>query len=479
MSKTLLVKCLPSLLFVSFLATSCTVYNYYDYDSNSEMSSSETSSSTSSSSEEYIPTQQDIDFHNDFRTRTYQSVLKNPNFEEGIKIIKRRASVNNNVTPMYYYNSDTESYAAYPRSSNKRSNEHINYDDAAYLIFDENYENEMDACFDPTYNYPEYVTNSFYKKVGNNYEEVVPSDYTSRYYTKNSTIPNPSNGRSLSCDNDMILNSWYISEWWRPDEGSIIHNSSYKYENGVHKYVSQTREVDIDNSDGSMRIVVDAGAEFGIRTDDAVDREHHVLNRADKWPHFLIEQTYTENPIYAAKAKHVYIDFDFTLNSIEYTGLVQDSDPESYRNAAQIYLYLSVADYRWYSSGGKIKAMWIGMPIYDSRYNAIRRSLNVDEGFDGATNRIIYKASNTEYFEGIDDDHPMEVGKTYKVHYDILPLIKDAFVYASNYDSSKWASMAGRSWDDIVLYYMNYGYELPGAYKLDSTISNMDIYSTR
>jgi len=480
MHKKLFLKSISFFSFIGIVLPSCTAYNYYE-DVISSHESSEEPAEDDLSETEYIPTEKEKALKDKYRLRRYNSVLFNPNFENGIKVVKRRSSILSpffsSSSPMYEYDSVNDLYNPLPMSSDLTSNEHMSYDENGYFLFNKEYEDEMDKHYDSSYKYPDYDTNPAYYKYGNEYNKIEPADGFAHYYEFNSSIPNKGNGKALCSDDYLINDTWYISEWWRPDEGSLLLNGTYTKTGDDHTYKSVSRELTINPTNGTFRAVLDSGMEYGLRNDEAVDKNNHILKSSDspdKWAHFLVEQVFEDTIFNVSKAKEIYIDLDFKLNSCNYTGLIEGD--KDYHRAAQIYLYLSVADLRAVDKNEGIKAIWIGMPLFDSRYNVIPRNLNVDEGFEGATDRIIYKAGNQEYFEGIDEDNGIVQGKEYHVHYDILPLIKNAFEYAESIDSSSKASFAGRSYDDLVLYYMNYGYELPGAFKLDAEIKNLDIY---
>lgn len=301
---------------------------------------------------------------------------------------------------------------------------------------------------------------------------------------------NESTGISSSMGNQQFT----LSQWWRPDKYDLLQNANYSHNENVYKWENDARSLSIDKDTGSLTLKCDSSKEFEARTDeplyvDPIKKElkEQSDGSIDRWPHFLLEGT-TQSDIasyyHLSDYEQVFVNFNFTINKSVYTGTRTDeerkSDPYSYRYAGQIFFYICVFNVPEVNNPAiPSKGIWVGIPLYDTRYNNCASSVTMDVGFTGATNRVIYKCSQSEANPAVSDSQGIEVGKTYSIHYDMMPLIKKAYQFAYNIDPNGAygvASFEGMQWKDIRLNYFNFGFELPGSYNLSATISDFDIY---
>ena len=272
---------------------------------------------------------------------------------------------------------------------------------------------------------------------------------------------------------------WILSHWFRAEEFEMSQSTFTKMGEGHYLYSNESRILEVDSSQKSLRMMLDTGVEY----------EHLFEHRkndlyATEWSHFLIENYFdgagTDTSIKLGKVNSIPISFDLTINECTFNGEeLTNIEKEGALGAAQLFLYFSVV----YNPNNLYKhhnnaehAVWIGMPLFDSRYNVISKYVNIDDNHVGASNRLIYSASNADYLP-VSNWNGLEYGRKYSVKYDILPLIQEAYIYACNLDKDEHpnTSFKGLDYSDFQLGYMNYGYECPGAFKIDTTISNFDV----
>jgi len=285
-----------------------------------------------------------------------------------------------------------------------------------------------------------------------------------------------------------------LSQWWRPDVYDLLQHAEYTHTDSVYEWKNDARSIKVDIENGALTLQCDSGKEFAARTDEPeyVDAQRKELKQLsdgsiDRWPHFLLEgsaQSDIASYYHLSDYEKVYVDFNFTVNQSEYTGTRTEeerkADPTSYKYAGQIFFYACIFNVPEVNNPAiPSKGIWVGIPLYDTRYNNYASSVSMDVGFTGATNRVIYKCAQSEANPAVNDGKGIEIGETYNFHYDMMPLIKKAYQFAYNIDSNGSfgaASFEGMQWEDIRLNYFNFGYELPGTFNLSATISDFDIY---
>lgn len=285
-----------------------------------------------------------------------------------------------------------------------------------------------------------------------------------------------------------------LSQWWRPDVYDILQNATYTHIDNNYEWKNDARSIKVDKSTGALTLQIDSSKEFAARKDepDYVDWQMQELKEQsdgsiDKWPHFLLEgsaQSDIASYYHLSDYESVYVDFKFTVNESNYTGKRTEEErkanPTSYKYAGQIFFYVCLYNVPDVSNPAvPSKGIWVGIPLYDTRYNNYQRSVSMDVGFTGATNRVIYKCAQNDANPAVSDSKGVELGKKYTIHYNMMPLIKEAYKFAAEIDPNGQfgaASFEGMPWNDIRLNYFNFGFELPGTFNMSATISDFDIY---
>lgn len=270
------------------------------------------------------------------------------------------------------------------------------------------------------------------------------------------------NGRALSAyldyngeakDKDQP-HPWQMSQWWTPFD---FKDASFKKnDDGTYEYENESRHIKVDSKNKELTLDLDSNAEYQKLFG-------HSRNGDENWSHILIEQNIKDAPK-ISQLKNIYVNLEFSINKAE------NMDPHQAVPAAQFLWYFTITDpkngdtaYESEPNGKRNQFMWFGLPLFDSRYDFVDAYTHADTGFVGATNTVIYSISNRNYLT-----EKIQFGKRYTVALDILPYIKEAYLYGF-----QQGAMENCEYSDLVLNYMNLGWELPGSYKASATIKNL------
>lgn len=267
-------------------------------------------------------------------------------------------------------------------------------------------------------------------------------------------------GGSVSDSGDM---SWELAQWHTPYDFSDATETKVK--DGVWKYENESRSFEVDTNTGEMSFSLDSWAEYqnlfgGSRTSG---------NQA--WSHFLIEQTFSHS-LQISKAKHLYLNLTFSIDELT---AFDTEHYDSGKHAAQYLWYFTIqnilpdgADETKLGKHGDY--LWFGVPLFDNRSDYQTEYKNIDAGFAGATNKLIYGMDNRNYLP-VSSGHPLEIAKTYAIKdFDVLPYMQEAFIYGTQN-----GALENCQWGNMRVGYMNFGFELPGSFKMATTISGWSV----
>jgi len=306
----------------------------------------------------------------------------------------------------------------------------------------------------------------------------------------NLTNTNPSAAKSvgkLDHNGEAIdTPTWKMAQWWAPDnEWSSQNKSEYvkdpeqKYEgfnlkdasceksgNTIYHYETESKNkiVEIDTEKGSITLECDTGKDYGAMYTDTYN-----YGAALYWSHLLFEQSFPGRAKYVSDLAECHITFDFTLNKKEYVG----KETENQDQCASFYIYTTLTnsphgEYSGSGYGTAGKYMWVGLPLFDTRYNTVPPYYHLDDGHAGNTGNFIYSTSSNSYFR----DSPLEVGKKYHVDFDLMDLFQEAFVFGVQ----EVTYMKNMVWNNMSFGYFNLGWEIPGAWNVSATMSQLDVY---
>ena len=254
---------------------------------------------------------------------------------------------------------------------------------------------------------------------------------------------------------------WTMCQWWTPYN---FVNATYSKNGETHIYENESRRLEVNQGEGSLHMELNADMEYEEKFGGPRDP-------AASWSHFLIQQNFPSELVKSPSTfEDLYVEMDVTIDESTYLGEGQPLGAE----CAQLLFYFCLfnrvpADSNPEEVGVNGTGMWFGVPIYDSRYDYVDRYIGGDTGFVGSTNRMIYSIPSQSYM----GRGPVEMNHTYKIRIDVLDLLKEAFIYGVKNDY-----LPNCLWNNLYLTYMNFGWELPGQYKVSSTLSNLDIHAT-
>ena len=254
---------------------------------------------------------------------------------------------------------------------------------------------------------------------------------------------------------------WTMCQWWTPYN---FVNATYSKNGETHIYENESRRLEVNPGEGSLHMELNADMEYEEKFGGPRDP-------AASWSHFLIQQNFPSELVKSPSTfEDLYVEMDVTIEESTYLGEGQPLGAE----CAQLLFYFCLfnrvpADSNPEEVGVNGTGMWFGVPIYDSRYDYVDRYIGGVTGFVGSTNRMIYSIPSQSYM----GRGPVEMNHTYKIRIDVLDLLKEAFIYGVKNDY-----LPNCLWNNLYLTYMNFGWELPGQYKVSSTLSNLDIHAT-
>ena len=254
---------------------------------------------------------------------------------------------------------------------------------------------------------------------------------------------------------------WTMCQWWTPYN---FVNATYSKNGETHIYENESRRLEVNPNEGSLHMELNADMEYEEKFGGPRDP-------AASWSHFLIQQNFPSELVKSPSTfEDLYVEMDVTIEESTYLGEGQPLGAECAPLLFYFCLFNRVpADSNPEEVGVNGTGMWFGVPIYDSRYDYVDRYIGGDTGFVGSTNRMIYSIPSQSYM----GRGPVEMNHTYKIRIDVLDLLKEAFIYGVKNDY-----LPNCLWNNLYLTYMNFGWELPGQYKVSSTLSNLDIHAT-
>jgi len=281
---------------------------------------------------------------------------------------------------------------------------------------------------------------------------VKKSKYSKQYDKKLNVHFNPNKKESTT---------WNISQWNRADAYDLTSNYTFTtLEDGSYEYKNEARTLRFNNERKEYFISLDTSLEY------ISDYGRPYLEKEGEWSHFLLDTYFTKR--YLNTYDDGFVSFDFTLNECKYKGL-NTIDKKGFHGASQIFMYLRVIGT---TTNKQERMMWVGIPLYDARYTSTIPYISADSGHVGSTDDLIYSVSSSEIipqskFTGL------ILNNTYHVNVNYTNLIKRAYEYAKTLPDGKccWKDV---SYESMYVLYFNYGFEMPGAYKMSATMANLE-----
>jgi len=248
---------------------------------------------------------------------------------------------------------------------------------------------------------------------------------------------------------------WQMAQWWTPFN---VVDAHFEKSGDTFIYKTPSREIGINPKDqGLLKMNILGSKEYLGETRKSYDQP---------WAHLLIEQDFNESvPIDSLSSLALSLTFQIDEVIDKNKG---NYDPNLH--AAQLLWYLVIADKsdakrKKQNYGNYDDFFWFGIPIYDSRHQFIDETMHIDQGGIGTTGRLIYSMDNRHYLNEV-----IKFNKEYTIAIDILPFVKKARTYALEN-----GYLPKQDNPNYEIGYMNFGWELPGAFDVKSWIKGMSI----
>lgn len=252
----------------------------------------------------------------------------------------------------------------------------------------------------------------------------------------------------------LRLPKWQMAQWWTHND--FIKSNYIQISDTKYQYKNDSRTLILDEDKGELTMELNSYVEY-------MHKLGHSRTGNEGWSHFLIEQSF-EKAAKLVDCEKIIVTFDFKINECTNLDLFQLIP------AASFLFYMTIThpkngDTAYQSGENDNDFFWFGLPIFDSREDYVKGYYHVDSGFTGATNKLIYSIPGTKFLK-----EKIQYGKQYHVEIDILPYLHEAYKFGKENGALK-----NSSFEDLVVNYMNLGWELPGSFKVSSTISNLQI----
>jgi len=254
-------------------------------------------------------------------------------------------------------------------------------------------------------------------------------------------------------------NVWFMAQWWTPYD---LVDATYKEDDGKYIYETPSRTISAQPSnDGYLRIDLSSAMEYGDTP----------RQNGKPWTHALIEQTFNES-VGMSELSALILTLDFNIHYVN--NMHENNSYDSSIHAAHFLWYLTLTNRvdenaNYDEVGKKGDFLWFGIPLYDNRFDFIEQTNHIDQGAPGTTNKLIYSMSSSNYI-----DEKIKFDKTYHVEIDVLPYLKEAFIYAISNDA-----LINAQFENMQIGYMNLGWEIPGSFEVASTIQNISIKAVK
>jgi hypothetical protein len=248
---------------------------------------------------------------------------------------------------------------------------------------------------------------------------------------------------------------WQMAQWWTPYNVADAH---FEKSGDTFIYKTASRTIGINpKDDGLLKMDLLGSKEYLGKTRKGFDQP---------WAHLLIEQDFKESvPIDSLES--LVLNLTFQIDEVvDQNHVLYNPD----LHAAQLLWYLVIADKsddrrKSQNYGNYEDFFWFGIPIYDNRHKFINETMHIDQGGIGTTGRLIYSMDNRNYLNEV-----IKFNKEYTIAIDILPFVKKARAYALE---NGYLPLQEKP--NYEIGYMNFGWELPGAFDVKSWIKGMSI----
>lgn len=249
----------------------------------------------------------------------------------------------------------------------------------------------------------------------------------------------------------MVLAQWYCGYWVinNAEEyaGHNILNGYRKNSGSVYEWGDASKRVRLDRMNGQLELELNASREYNR------DRIY-----GEPWPHILIEYQTDVMPI--CKAERIVLNLDFCLSKAVCHMAKED---EELHTAQFVWYAILKNDNPLKKDYGKY--IWFGCTLYDSRYERMPFSAEIDGGKEVNTGMLIYKPATDEYLPC----RP-KVGEEQSIRYDMTERLTEAYT-----EACRKGQFIDTDIEDLVITGGNIGWEVTGTYDVCMRIGRMEL----
>tara|TARA_R110002072_G_C7953587_1_gene533377 strand:- start:1139 stop:2035 length:897 start_codon:yes stop_codon:yes gene_type:complete len=253
---------------------------------------------------------------------------------------------------------------------------------------------------------------------------------------------------------------WTLAEWYS--------QTTMAYYSGNWETITEFKWADAYKA---VYVSTNPSNSYDLRLAINADNEYGGVYRTanDPWPHLLVGQRVNKSHHQSlGEMTSLKLKFDAKLH-YHNPNIKAGYNPSIH--AAQFVMFYTVQNLNT-SSAGYGDYLWLGIPIFDSRYPTLTQSSHIDGGNPNkpGTGKLIYRLASSSVTTGT-----LHGGNWTAFDTDLLPLAKGALDYAWENDLLQDST----SYNDYYIGGMNSGWEVPGLDIATVDLKNLklDFYS--
>jgi hypothetical protein len=264
---------------------------------------------------------------------------------------------------------------------------------------------------------------------------------------------------TIGCINPQDPSVWNVAEW--SSHSSFLNMAPTTTGTGMCKFANNYKD---------FRFGGPVGAEaydiyFAVNSQSEYNNVYRQAN--EPWTHLLVEQRLSPPYTHIGQGPgcpwlSMLRSLNFKVDAkLYYNQTIQTAGYDPNIHAAQFLIYFTVQNLRTSSTND---FLWVGIPLYDDRYDFISNNPFVDPG----TQKLIYTIPFSEI-----SLTSMRSGSWVSLNFDLLPYAKKALQAAWN--SSPQQLTESHDYADYKIGGINMGWELPGMNISTVVVKNLSL----
>lgn len=250
---------------------------------------------------------------------------------------------------------------------------------------------------------------------------------------------------------------WELAQW------------ASKYDFNTATRTSGAGQVTFANMDGNKvikKLAVNYLTGALTMTLNASYEYSHDRKAGESWPHILIQQSWYGNDLVnLSKCDEMIMHIKYKVNSCVDKTISKYDDS---LHCGQFVWYITLQN-RNESSPDFGQYIWFGINLFDSRMGGKASSeyASQDGGKENNTGAFIYQPGSEKYKE---NGKISAIGEETEIRFNIIDVAK----YAYNLAISR-GYLGTTKFEDIYIGSTNFGFEVPGTFDIDATISKIEL----